>query len=185
MLIKTFKHTAYISFIVFLFTGLSFAQDKNDSQESGKVNEHMKMEHMHMQQDKDMKEFDLNAVDVNKDGKVYQCPMDFDVLSDKSGKCTKCGMTLEEVSIEKAAGNLVSKGFKVKGKTDTDSIVREGAIDLKSIDADKDGKVYQDMMDYNVVSDAPGTCPLCGMKLQEVSLEKAKTNLIKNGYKVK
>ncbi len=65
------------------------------------------------------------------------------------------------------------------------SIVREGAIDLRSIDKNKDGKVYQDMMDFNVISDAPGKCPLCGMKLKEVSVDKAKTFLIKNKFKVK
>lgn len=66
-----------------------------------------------------------------------------------------------------------------------DSIVREGIIDLKSIDKNKDGKVFQDMMDYNVISDKPGKCPLCGMKLKEVSLNKAKNTLIKSGFKVK
>ncbi len=65
------------------------------------------------------------------------------------------------------------------------SIVREGVIDLNAIDANKDGKVYQDMMDYNVISDAPGTCPLCGMTLKEVTLEKAKMYLEKTGHTVK
>lgn len=65
------------------------------------------------------------------------------------------------------------------------SIVREGMIDLKAIDKNKDGKVYQDMMDYNVISDKPGKCPLCGMTLKEVSLKKAKEYLLKNGFKVK
>jgi len=64
-------------------------------------------------------------------------------------------------------------------------IVREGVIDLKSIDKNKDGKVFQDMMDYNVISDKSGKCPLCGMKLKEVSLKKAKNTLLKAGYKVK
>ena len=66
-----------------------------------------------------------------------------------------------------------------------DSIVREGVIDLKSIDVNQDGKVYQDMMDYNVISDKPGKCPLCGMTLKEVSIKKAKETLLKNGIKVK
>jgi Cu(I)/Ag(I) efflux system membrane fusion protein/cobalt-zinc-cadmium efflux system membrane fusion protein len=65
------------------------------------------------------------------------------------------------------------------------SIVRSGVIDLKAIDKNKDGKVFQDMMDYNVISDKPGKCPLCGMKLKEVSLKKAKDTLLKSGYKVK
>ena len=66
-----------------------------------------------------------------------------------------------------------------------DSIVRSGVIDIETIDKNKNGKVYQDLMDYNVISDKPGTCPLCGMKLKEVSLEKAKEVLIKHNFKVK
>ncbi len=69
-------------------------------------------------------------------------------------------------------------------KQDT-TIVREGEIDLMAIDKNKDGKVFQDTMDWNVISDEPGECPLCGMKLKEVTLETAKKNLIENGFKVK
>lgn len=65
------------------------------------------------------------------------------------------------------------------------SILREGEIDLSAIDKNKDGKVFQDVMDWNVISDEAGECPLCGMKLKEVSLEKAKENLLKHNFKVK
>ena len=65
------------------------------------------------------------------------------------------------------------------------SIVHEGEIDLAAIDENDDGKVYQDQMCWNVVSDESGECPQCGMKLKEVSLEKAKANLEKNGFDVK
>jgi len=65
------------------------------------------------------------------------------------------------------------------------SIVREGEISLTAIDSNKNGKVYQDQMCWNVISDEPGECPQCGMILKEVSLEKAKQNLIKNDYTVK
>jgi hypothetical protein len=64
-------------------------------------------------------------------------------------------------------------------------LVREGVIDLKAIDKNKDGKVYEDMMDYNVISDKPGKCPLCGMTLKEISIKKAKQNLKANGFEVK
>jgi len=77
-----------------------------------------------------------------------------------------------------------------KDKSDTSmkqdtSIVREGVIDLQEIDKNKDGKVYQDTMDWNVISDEPGKCPLCDMKLKEVSLDQAKENLVEHGFKVK
>jgi len=71
-----------------------------------------------------------------------------------------------------------------KAKVDS-SVIRKGVIDLKSIDKNKDGYVYQDVMDYNVISDKPGKCPICGMTLKKVSLAKAKDNLVKAGFKVK
>ena len=64
-------------------------------------------------------------------------------------------------------------------------LVREGEIDIETIDKNKDGKVFQDPMDWNVISDEPGKCPLCEMKLKEVSLKQVKKNLIDHGHKVK
>ncbi len=73
------------------------------------------------------------------------------------------------------------------GHEENSPLIRKGVIDLKSIDKNKDGKVFQDMMHWNVISDEPGTCPIpdCGMKLKEVSLEEAKKNLIDHKFKVK
>ncbi|HEX2962706.1 MAG TPA: heavy metal-binding domain-containing protein [Ignavibacteriales bacterium] len=79
-------------------------------------------------------------------------------------------------------GQMMSMG---KEKDKDQSIVRKGIIDLKAIDKNKDGKVFQDQMDWNVISDKPGTCPLCKMTLEEVTLKQAKDNLKKNGFKVK
>lgn len=73
---------------------------------------------------------------------------------------------------------------KMDGKK-KNPIVREGVIDIASIDKNKNGKVFQDMMCWNVISDEAGDCPLCDMKLKEVTIDKAKTNLKKNGYKFK
>ncbi len=82
--------------------------------------------------------------------------------------------------------NGMTKNMDVTKKNkDENPVIRKGVIDLKSIDQNKDGKVYQDQMDWNVISDAPGKCPLCKMSLKQVSLQKAKENLIKNGFKVK
>ncbi len=65
------------------------------------------------------------------------------------------------------------------------TVVRKGVIDLTAIDKNKDGKVYQDQMDWNVISDKPGKCPLCKMTLKEVTLKEAKKNLVENNFKVK
>jgi hypothetical protein len=61
-----------------------------------------------------VKVIDLKAIDKNNDGKVYQCPMDYDVLSDTPGKDPKCGMELKEVTLAQAKKNLIDHGFKVK-----------------------------------------------------------------------
>ena len=66
-----------------------------------------------------------------------------------------------------------------------DSLVRMGEINVDAIDKNKDGIVYQDPMDWNVISDKPGRCPLCEMKLKKVTIKQAKDNLIKHGHKVK
>lgn len=74
---------------------------------------------------------------------------------------------------------------EVKTIKKDESIVRKGIINVETIDSNKDGKVYQDPMDWNVISDKPGKCPLCKMNLEEVSIKQAKENLKKNGFKVK
>ncbi|MBE0649457.1 MAG: efflux RND transporter periplasmic adaptor subunit [Bacteroidales bacterium] len=65
------------------------------------------------------------------------------------------------------------------------SIVRIGVIDVEAIDKNHDGKLYEDVMDWNVISDKPGTCPLCGMKLREMTIQQVKDNLKAHGFKYK
>ena len=78
-----------------------------------------------------------------------------------------------------------SKMEMKKDSVKSESIVRKGVINLKAIDKNKDGKIFQDQMDWNVLADKPGKCPLCKMTLKEVTLDAAKKNLVKNGFKVK
>ena len=63
--------------------------------------------------------------------------------------------------------------------------IRKGIIDLSSIDENQDGKLYEDIMDWNVISDEPGECPLCGMTLREFTIKDVKKNLIEHGFKYK
>jgi len=59
-------------------------------------------------------EIDLVAIDVNGDGLVYQDQMCWNVISDEPGECPQCGMTLKEVSLEKAKANLQKNDYQVK-----------------------------------------------------------------------
>ncbi len=65
------------------------------------------------------------------------------------------------------------------------SIVHQGIVDVESIDKNKDGKLWECPMDWNVISDESGRCPLCNMKLKEYSIDEIKANLDKYGYKFK
>ena len=64
-------------------------------------------------------------------------------------------------------------------------IIRKGTIDVKAIDKNGDDMLYQDIMDWNVISDKPGKCPLCGMELRKMSIEQVKKNLKEHGFKYK
>ena len=95
---------------------------------------------------------------------------------------------------EDTAGSMKSIDMK-KGKDisvpsesaseENDPRVRKGVIDLSAIDKNKDGKLFEDIMDWNVISDEPGTCPLCGMTLKEFSIKEVKENLTKHGFEYK
>lgn len=93
------------------------------------------------------------------------------------------GMHMDK-NMKMDSSNKTSRGDKMKA-THSSPMAYKGVIDVKSIDDNKDGKVYQCPMDFNVLSDKPGVDPKCGMKLKEVSLEQAKMNLTKHGFKVK
>lgn len=57
---------------------------------------------------------DLAQIDENKDGKVFQCSMHSNVISDAKEDCPKCGMSLVEKSIDDAKAKLIKDGFQVK-----------------------------------------------------------------------
>jgi len=48
----------------------------------------------------------VSKTDRNRDGKVYQCTMCPDQLSDESTECRNCGMELVKLTVEKAKKNI-------------------------------------------------------------------------------
>lgn len=57
---------------------------------------------------------DVESIDKNNDGKVWECPMDWNVISDESGRCPECNMKLKEYSIAQVKTNLDKNGFEYK-----------------------------------------------------------------------
>lgn len=99
-----------------------------------------------------------------------------------SGHDSKTDMTMAHMDKDSTHS---SHNKKKSNNIEEVSIIREGEIDLATIDKNEDSKVYQDQMCWNVISDEAGECPLCGMTLKEVTLKKAEENLLKNNFKVK
>ncbi|MGD8780717.1 MAG: efflux RND transporter periplasmic adaptor subunit [Ignavibacteria bacterium] len=57
---------------------------------------------------------DVESIDQNGDGKLYECPMDWDIISDEAGRCPSCEMKLKEYSIDEVKNNLLKNGYEVK-----------------------------------------------------------------------
>lgn len=91
---------------------------------------------------------------------------------------TKSGMKMN-MSMVKTKKNTSSK------VATTSKLIRTGVINVEALDKNKDGKLYEDVMDFNVISDKPGICPICGMKLHEMTIRQVKQNLKNHGFKYK
>ncbi|MFZ5948598.1 MAG: heavy metal-binding domain-containing protein [Stygiobacter sp.] len=147
---------------MFLLSSYTFAQGKTDSTKT----KHKMMHHQH---------------DMMKDSTMQLKMHDMKMMKDSTMQLKMHDMKMMKDSTHQ----MMMKNKKEMMDKMKSPLIREGEIDLEAIDENKDGKVYQDVMDWNVISDKPGKCPLCNMKLKEVSLDKAKENLLKNGFKVK
>ena len=96
-----------------------------------------------------------------KDGKYY-CPMHSDIASDKEGKCTKCGMTMEKMETETKTKYCCPKDDwnipPVKGQCphSTEAVLKEGTL-------------------YCVYThDNPGKCAKCGMDMEKIEVKEKK-----------
>ena len=81
----------------------------------------------------------------------FTCPMHPEIVQDKAGNCPKCGMTLVEMKTEK----------EEKSFDKNDEAVDDVAEDTF--------QKYTCPMHPHIIKDAPGKCPLCGMKLEPVA----------------
>ena len=81
----------------------------------------------------------------------FTCPMHPEIIQDNPGNCFKCGMTLLEMKPTNAE--------KVTNKND------EAVTDV----AEDTFQKYTCPMHPHIIKDAPGKCPLCGMKLEPVA----------------
>ena len=98
---------------------------------------------------------------------------------------TKSAPVKKEKSISVKEPQKSGNELKHEHAAEESSIIRDGEIDLQAIDKNRDGKLYECPMDWYVIGDSAGRCPICEMKLKEYTIEQTKMNLKKYGYKYK
>ena len=120
----------------------------------------------------------------------YTCPMHPEVVSDEPGSCPKCGMTLvpKETSASGHAGHAAPEGHAAHGGPAKEATKQSqmpampASGHAHSHDEHGHGEhaaapaQYTCPMHPEVVSDAPGSCPKCGMTLVPVDAAKGGTH---------
>ncbi|GBD87813.1 YHS domain protein [bacterium BMS3Abin03] len=171
---RTLKLVLTISLTVFIVTSISLAQEhdkkeQNHGNVNGQLMNHKMMDNKSISDSTEtgkMSEtesivrngvIDLQAIDENKDGKVYQCPMNANVLSDTPAKDPKCGMVLEELSLNQAADNLVKRGFQVKDPNSINATTENPLVESQNIAGENNIKTVK--VAWNKY------CPVSGMKV--------------------
>jgi len=94
---------SYVAVIIAAFIGLTGCSKESNS----KVPDNQVQKTAERKDTKDLsivrdKNVNVASLDQDKDGNLYQCEMDYDVISDNPGKCPKCGMQLKKVSVAEA-----------------------------------------------------------------------------------
>lgn len=159
--------------IILLTSATLLAQVKKDTTKTM----HKAMKHDHQMMHDSSSQHHMQDMKMMKDSALHSKMMDKKETMMK--KDSSKSMNMEMKGMDMGHNKMMDKDKKKS------PLIREGEIDLNAIDENKDGKVFQDQMDFNVISDKPGECPICGMNLKEVTLQQAKENLLKHNFKVK
>lgn len=121
--------------------------------------------------------------------KTYVCPMHPEVTSHEPGRCPKCNMFLVEEEEEEPgshaghAQTIETQATKTQ-VTETKAAENQAndhsqhamqqtkpALEIKPAPLDQSKNIkYVCPMHSHIISDVPGTCPICGMNLEKVEM---------------
>jgi putative DNA topoisomerase len=112
---------------------------------------------------------------------TYSCPMHPDMVSNKPGKCSKCGMDLtlpkkEQLKQEVTNSYVCPMHQQVVSSHEGICAKCSSKLVLDRSGSKQGEKVYSCSMHPQVASNEVGKCPICGMSLkkQNTSLDSTK-----------
>lgn len=105
--------------------------------------------------------------------KQYTCPMHKEVVQDKPGNCPKCGMKLIIVDIDGNGHSHLQQQGKAHAK-EASTPNEDHIVPITETQNEQGFKKYTCPMHPQIIQDAPGKCPLCGMTL--ILLSKSDTH---------
>lgn len=120
-----------------------------------------------------------SANKAQDEGKTYTCPMHPEVITHEPGRCPICGMFLVEK--DDGASQMQQQHADHQHATDTSAQANNAAVAttnaqpshklVPKADTNAGGTIkYVCPMHPQIVMDAPGTCPICGMTLEKVEM---------------
>ena len=116
--------------------------------------------------------------------KTYVCPMHPEVTSHEPGRCPKCNMFLVEEEEEEPGSHAGHAEATETQATETKAAENQAndhsphamqqtkpALEIKPAPLDQGKNIkYVCPMHSHIISDVPGTCPICGMNLEKVEM---------------
>ena len=108
----------------------------------------------------------------NKDGAEYYCPMHPEVTSHEPGRCPECKMFLVKEEEEESQVDEQNVHQHASEQSQADKLLSQPKPTLvPTAQSNNDGNIkYVCLMHPHVVSDVPGSCPICGMDLEKVTV---------------
>ncbi|TVP09090.1 efflux RND transporter periplasmic adaptor subunit [Shewanella sp. MSW] len=114
----------------------------------------------------------------------YYCPMHPEVTSHEPGRCPKCNMFLVEEEEEEPGSHAGHAEATETLATETKAAENQAndhsqhamqqskpALEIKPAPLDQGSNIkYVCPMHSHIISDVPGTCPICGMNLEKVEM---------------
>ena len=124
----------------------------------------------------------MHKIKMHKQKSMYSCPMHPEMVMDKPGKCSKCGMDLTKSNKEHMkmdAMKIYTCPMHADVTSDKPGPCSKCGMNLKETGKSQTTNSYCCPMHADITSDKPGKCPKCNMDLTKSKKEHMKMDAMK------